>query len=490
MTFHDDRYRALLSDKRLQSTSVPGRNLTLESESDRARLIFSAAFRRLQQKAQVFSLEENAAVRSRLTHSLEVAQIGRFLAEQALEQLEDDSFIVKESQAFQTFVETSCLMHDIGNPPFGHFGEAAISEWFLEHGEESLGSALGLRPADLKVEAFGRLLLDFYNFDGNCQGLRILSKLQWNRDEFGLNMTATGLASYLKYVVGPLDIDKANPIRKKAGYFLVDERIVSQVWAILQMRPHTRHPVAYIMEASDDIAYCISDFEDAIENDFFTERQFFDELRKRWAKRVKPGWNGVSQIIADASADEVLSIPSRGFTDFRTKLSGMLTKHGANSYVANHKAVLEGTSPPLLEGDSEDSAILEVLREFAKEKIYSQRNIARVELAGYAVIRGLLDHLKCLLRCDMKRFQSILDADKHDPDGRRIVNEAKLVQLLPRKHKRVYIHAVNGIGSSDSDEVQRLEWLHRAHLLVDYISGMTDDFALSTYQQLSGIRVT
>src|SRR5687768_11711108 len=136
------RYEQLLSSQRLQPSKIADRDLVAESESDRARLVFSSPFRRLQQKAQVFSLESNAAVRSRLTHSIEVAQTGRFIAEQIATALRDKLSISIDAQAFANFVETACLMHDLGNPPFGHFGEATIAEWFADNASQCLKEAL------------------------------------------------------------------------------------------------------------------------------------------------------------------------------------------------------------------------------------------------------------------------------------------------------------------------------------------------------------
>lgn len=132
-------YATLLTPNRFRSSTVANRNIIAEAESDRGRLLFCAAFRRLQQKAQVFSMEPNAAVRSRLTHSFEVSQMGRYIADLIAKSLHEQALATDdECTALVTFVETSCLMHDIGNPPFGHFGEAAITTWFTEKGEEAI----------------------------------------------------------------------------------------------------------------------------------------------------------------------------------------------------------------------------------------------------------------------------------------------------------------------------------------------------------------
>ena len=181
-------YGTLLSSMRFRSSEVVDRDTLLEAESDRGRLLFCPAFRRLQQKAQVFSMEPNAAVRSRLTHSIEVAQTGRYIADRiSLKLIEANLASRDECAALTVFVETACLMHDIGNPPFGHFGESAISEWFRENGKslfEEANKDNGLHVSETQSAA---AIADFLEFDGNPQGIRVVTKIQRNTDEFGLN---------------------------------------------------------------------------------------------------------------------------------------------------------------------------------------------------------------------------------------------------------------------------------------------------------------
>ena len=190
-------YQKLLTATRSRPTTVPsGSSIVEASASDRSRVIYSAPFRRLQQKAQVFSLESNASVRSRLTHSLEVADVGRRIAQKVVNKLYQDRLIgMEESAPFVTIVETACLMHDIGNPPFGHFGEAAIQEW---------AETLPTRRPGLgeKIQA----LKSLSQFDGNPQGVRVVCRLQSDPLEMGkqptegLNLTYTQLLASLKYL--------------------------------------------------------------------------------------------------------------------------------------------------------------------------------------------------------------------------------------------------------------------------------------------------
>lgn len=176
---------ALISDKRAYGKSYG--NLAIAVESDRGRILNSAAVRRLQQKTQVFPLERNAAVRSRLTHSLEVQQNGRFIVqeiERSSSEADKELF-----RAIESIVEMSCLMHDIGNPPFGHFGETAISSWFEEHIDDIFPE---LENSSTQP-SYDELKKELTSFEGNAQAIRMVHSLQ------GLNLTYTQIAAVLKY---------------------------------------------------------------------------------------------------------------------------------------------------------------------------------------------------------------------------------------------------------------------------------------------------
>lgn len=197
-------YKDILRTDRFRESSRGGRDILQESESDRARVLYSSAFRRLQRKTQVFPLEENAAIRSRLTHSLEVAHVGRFLATSFIKKLMDNpggdargSYGINEScsLAIPNIVETACLLHDIGNPPFGHFGESAIANWFKGYWSRCSHE---IKEEDAALE----LKADMLAFDGNPQGFRIVTKLT-GVDDHGMNLLFSQIASTVKYPINP-----------------------------------------------------------------------------------------------------------------------------------------------------------------------------------------------------------------------------------------------------------------------------------------------
>lgn len=474
-------YESLLSPKRIRQSSSKKKDINAESASDRGRLVFSSPFRRLQKKAQVFPLETNASIRSRMTHSLEVAHIGRYISSLIIEQIHNQAKklgLEGNEIAFMNFVETSCLMHDIGNPPFGHFGENAIQDWFNENGLDVFEKATKIKDHKL-LEFKNKYLSDFCHFDGNAQGLRIVTKLQGDDGKTGLNLTFSQLASYLKYTHPSSDIDDELLFRQKAGYFQSELDVVTRMWKSLGMKSNVRHPLVYIMEAADDIAYCMSDVEDGIEKGIITEDVFWKELSIIWdsfdnlSKR-----DYLPSIIVKARKKQIID----PFTVFKTEITNRMAKFSADRFIKNHENILLGDSGPIFSEDSIEYWTLKSLKKFAKKHIFRSPEAENIELAGYEIMKGLLKHFSPLLICSMEDFESILNFEKSSKNLKKTDLHRRLVNRLPKKYIKTYIKTVEGKSLAE-------EWYHRAHLIVDFISCMTDDFALNTYQLLSGIKV-
>lgn len=267
-------YRKLVTRERYDTTSIPGREIDEEAASDRSRVLYSSAFRRLQQRTQVFALAENAAVRSRLTHSLEVADVGGLIAAKIVDALLSRGGLEpKYCKAFVHLAETGCLAHDIGNPPFGHFGEKAIQEWFRKSWPDVCKEAIGASAAsedDLQL-----LVKDFLEFDGNPQGIRILTRLQGRtteeRRDHGMNLTRSQVLTALKYPRAPSE-DGSGSAWKKPGFFESERDRIETAWSSFGdlAGAGRRFPIAYIVEAADDISYCLGDMEDGIEQRLLT----------------------------------------------------------------------------------------------------------------------------------------------------------------------------------------------------------------------------
>jgi dGTPase len=425
----------LIQDRSLRRAAAGNRSPLIASESDKGRIVNSAAFRRLQQKAQVFPLDPNAAVRTRLTHSIEVSQLGRYLAQKVIEKLGGGEAAYRDVAAFVNVVENACLLHDIGNPPFGHLGEAAIREWF--------------KDGDFAVD-------DLMSFDGNPQGFRLITFLS-GRDDRGLNLTSSLLLSTLKYpwprVSKPSDA-------KKIGIFDMEMPIYQEACNTLGWMAGKRFPFVLLMEAADDIAYSMSDLEDGLEKKIVRIRDLEDVFG---AERFK--------------SDTVHPI-----VKFRTGVINEAVDAAAENFAVNFDDILNGEHPRLLSKDSQVGELLGKVNDFARREIYSHPAAERVELSGRRVIGGLLDHFGALLRLDEAEFVEVVAGRKPKQKPSDFPSERdfhlRLARLIPASYRDKYAIAARGA-----------EFNRRAHLIVDFIAGMTDHYALETYQVLQGIRI-
>ena len=463
------------------------RDLVEETESNRGRIIQSAAIRRLQQKTQVYPLETNAAVRSRLTHSLEVQQTGRYLAQTILDQLKQSDQLQSLGlegieTAFTNLVEMSCLMHDVGNPPFGHFGEAAISCWMTEQGRHCYLKAMNGQhsPSPLFEST---LLPDLCVFEGNAQGLRIIESLQ------ELNLTWSQMGALMKYTRAPYQprpdsSDAFSYRKKKPGFYYSEEALVKQLWQALDVQEGCRFPLAYIMEAADDISYCIADLEDAVDKGILSLRGLQYWLQKEWEKTSGTNTGYLPDLVASA-------IQAAGNNDhefiirLRTRLVKDLVYYAASRYLKNHQAVFDGTlDEPLIDGNSDQHQALQTLKNVAIHHVFTSHEKETPELRGYAGLMGLMDIYRPLLTLSQDQFNDIVF---HNSDTCFI--EQRLFHRLPPKYIAAYRRALEGVSVSQhtQDEKNDLEWYYRARLLIDYISGMTDHFVMTEYQSLSAI---
>ena len=256
-------WEQLLSTKRSRGSSnknkyLKNTDLRSEFEKDYHRIIGSASFRRLQDKTQVFPLDKSDFIRTRLTHSLEVSSfaksLGQNIGENILLYKKDTGFTPRMKEDICSILQCAGLIHDIGNPPFGHFGELAIREWF----ERNL-PVLKFHGKPIDQMLTERMREDLYHFEGNAQALRLVSKLHFLVDEHGMNLTYALLNTIVKYPVASDEIDpKSGNIKdKKLGYYLADEEIFKEIQKATGTNGK-RHPLTFILEAADDIAYKLS----------------------------------------------------------------------------------------------------------------------------------------------------------------------------------------------------------------------------------------
>jgi dGTPase len=526
--------KSSITTARHRQSTTDQSTLLSSTQSDRARLIYSASFRRLQQKAQVFSLEGNSAVRSRLTHSIEVSHIGRYIVAMVSKNIQDSKVISAEIKdywkennlALSNIVETACLMHDIGNPPFGHFGEAAISQWAKsQNAVACLASSL-----EICIEKTDETPLeDFKHFDGNPQGFRIITKLQGDDGYYGLNLTYTQLTAFIKYTHSPTTKNiKCNlPFSKKIGFFNTEADVIASAWNALEMTAHSRHPLGFLMEASDDISYCISDIEDGIEKGIIFEEQFKkDILQGIAAVRNKYGPRKILDDL-EKSLNPSPEIAIGPFLNFKTCLSTYLVKCVAETFVNNYeKFVKLEITEEIISENTLEHALLNVLKVYTGKHLFTSSEAECMELSGFAIISGILEEFQALLCLNKELFLHLIQNSFKEIKANELHIHRRLFNRLPLKHLNAYKCAVikmsipnikkemlNNQSIIDGEEQieylnqhfgkyfeakfkeklqviePAVEWNLRAHLIVDFVSGMTDQFAMEFFQMLKGINV-
>ncbi len=470
-------------------------------ESDRGRIINSAAIRRLQQKTQVFPLERNAAVRSRLTHSLEVQQIGRYISKTILAELTRQDLLKTYGlsdrlMAFESLVEMACLMHDIGNPPFGHFGEAAIKDWFSRQLDPDYLPDTDIRPDNCKVavlrltgeekkDVFRRQLRkDLCQFEGNAQAIRLAHSL------LRLNLTYAQIGCILKYTCPAYRLEEPpaefSYLMKKKGYYWSEDSFIRELRKKLQMGDFCRFPLTYIMEAADDISYCIADLDDAVEKDMFNVEQLVGYLTKEWEE------NGghrkgdlfeatVTQAYKKTANNEAgRNLHEQFFMYLRVFITGKLVPYTARLFIKHLPAIYAGTfNHALLEGDGDEHRLLKTLKNVTRKQVFNHPEVEELELQGYRIITGLLDFYSPLLALSRQDFMALDQNNFH----KKYFIETRLLHKLSTKHRFAYRQAVEGIVATDETEKAMIEFYYRARLIQDYISGMTDHYAYEEYRK-------
>jgi len=463
----------------------PLSNIDFSIESDRGRIISAPSLRRLQKKTQVFPLELNAAVRSRLTHSLEVAQNARFIAKTILKKSEGAFGLKELDDAFISTAEMTSLLHDIGNPPFGHFAEIALNDWMRKQGIKILDSLVSVSASN---QEFKKLLVqDICNFDGNAQAIRVVTKLQ------RLNLSYTQIASILKYTRAAYE-PKANKsdaqsyLKKKPGYYYSEKQIVEKICESLDIKKGCRFPLTYIMEAADDISYLNADIEDAVDKGILQFDDVYNLIKIECEKMDETYlFELVDKFYKKAKEKEDEPYQFNLFlTLTRASLTHALVNHVSEVYLDNHEAIFNGTfNYALLEYDKQSkyTKAVQVLQNISVKHIYNNKTIQTLELKGYKILTSLLDSYTPLLQLSSDDFQKLVNDEKID-----CYISQRLIKRLSSKHIVAYKNSVKDLSLDDDERFKLEEWYYRSRLLLDYITGMTDDFAFDEYKTLSALK--
>lgn len=411
-----------------------------EYQRDYDRLIFSSPFRRLQNKTQVFPLPGSVFVHNRLTHSLEVSSVGRSLGENIGRELRKRYPASKAHfEEIGSIVSASCLAHDLGNPPFGHSGEEAISKFFLE------GKGNYLKPL---IESEQGRWSDFTCFEGNANAIRLLMHKFRGRRDGGFVMTYSTLASIVKY---PYSSELSGG-RNKFGFFASEESDYSQIAETLGIirlsdKPlkYVRYPLVYLVEAADDICYQVMDIEDSHKLQLVSTEK---------AKELLLGFFEADRLERRIRNLSLVSDLNEQIAYLRASVIGLLVEECTKVFIENEETILNGKFEGSLIKQLPKNVNEAYFRcsAFAVENIYRSKDVLDVELAGYRIIGFLLETFT----------EAIMKPDH---------SYSKL--LLNRIPKQYEI---------DSNSIY-----NKIQSVLDYISGMTDVYALDLYHKLTGV---
>lgn len=435
-------WQQLISNKRfgLEEIHEMRKDDRSEFQRDFDRLIFSAAFRRLQNKTQVFPLPGSIFVHNRLTHSLEVSCVGRSLGDSISNRLLDKHPELAGTHVTEigAIVSAACLAHDLGNPPFGHSGEKAISTYFSE------GKGLSLKEQLSPME-----WEDLIHFEGNANAFRLLTHQFLGRRKGGFVMTYSTLASIVKYPYPSILAGK----KSKFGYFtsemddylkIVQELGIKRLSAEGEAPLYARHPLVYLVEAADDICYQMMDIEDAYKLKLLTPRETKELYQLFLNEKQKTRVDEVFKLVSDENEQ---------IAYLRATVIGILVKECTKVFMENEESILEGTFEGALikHIDKQLNNAYKQCTKVAIEKIYRSRDVLDIELAGFHVISTLLELM--------------IDAVK-SPD------KAYSELLINRVSSQYDIKAPTLYG--------------KIQAVLDYISGMTDVYALDLYRKIKG----
>ncbi|MBC5775781.1 deoxyguanosinetriphosphate triphosphohydrolase [Pontibacter sp. KCTC 32443] len=443
----------LISKKRFESTDkkyTSDESVRGEFQRDYDRIVFSSAFRRLQNKTQVMPMPESDFVHTRLTHSLEASVVGRTLGrivgKSILErnpQLTEEKYI--QEADFGDIVAAACLAHDIGNPPFGHSGEDAISSYF--ESEAAQPFMQNLTEAQRK---------DLLNFEGNAAGFRVLTYTYSAHCNLsgGLSLTYTTLATFTKYPKESLPViaKTKNTSEKKYGFFQTEKswfNTIAQELGLLRKGDgdtvfYHRHPLAFLVEAADDICYRVIDFEDGLKLGLVTKEQGIALLKQI----LNDDPNRVSSIKFYDWREEI------GY--LRARIIGKLIEECAAVFLEHEQEILAGAFDTPLINLLHCKSVLDEIKMLSIEKIYRNKPVLEIEAAGFEVLSGLLDAcMKAVFLPESKRHR-------------------KLADLIPAHYINLPEHV------SDYERI-----IH----ITDFVTSLTDQAAINLYRKIKGIEL-
>ena len=443
-------WNQLLSADRLGRKRKPGPLDPARSEfrRDADRITFSTAFRRLQDKTQVFPLADNDYVRTRLTHSLEVSSVGRSLGARVGAVLCQRHKLAAHGSDFGDIVAAAALAHDLGNPPFGHSGEDAIRHWFAKS-NVAHEAKKGLDTAQRA---------DLERYEGNAQGFRLITRLQMPDNPGGLQLTHATLGAFTKYPRESIipDVGPRGASAKKFGFYQSEREHftgVAEACGLIRRAPEAawwvRHPLAFLVEAADDICYRLVDFEDGFRLGHLGYEEVSECFFALIPEKMRP-----TRLHEAHSA-------SRRVQLLRDIAIGRAIEECAEFFLGSESAILSGAFDEPLIDVVPSSAAWAAIQHRSIETIYATTRGVEIEAAGFEVLGGLLDIF-------VSALNDVAASERPSPRSR------KLLQLVP----------VETLGPNRTPAP---EPYHRLLKMLDFVSGMTDSYAVALYKKVRGI---
>jgi dGTPase len=539
----------LLSTERIKRSETS--DIRNQFESDFGRIIYSPALRRMHDKTQVFPLTTDDNIHSRLTHSNEVMSIGYtfglHLSKSKLIQEKTGKNELELLRIMPILLQNVCFIHDIGNAPFGHFGETIVSDYFKSLENEGNYNFVNLNPWQKR---------DFLNYDGNAQGLRVITKLQYLENPFGLNLTYATLASYLKYPNSDEINNNVEEEKKKDGGFLKEKWIEKSKHGVFYSEEKyfsliveecglekngriIRHPLCYLMEAADSIAYLCMDMEDGFNKSLFDIQHIRESFKDNTSEIAK-------KIVA--ICDDNLSNPHTKIVNIRVKLIGYFVHIAYNNFESYLPEIENGIYNKELMKDDKNK-IYKIIEDFSVKKIFTSREINYLESTGHSVFKGLLDFYinfifnpnkkyvqrakslisESIINCSIEENLIILSEEKLNKERiglekeiERFSQNLDYLEILKEKQEALKNKVVRFEALKESyltlfnkqfrfnlsgDEIHQLKVdrnniyelimpkfedlddYYKFRIILDFISGMTDQYALNHYQKISGQKI-
>lgn len=466
-------WNRLLSTKRARGSHSGARksaDLRSEFEKDYHRIIGSASFRRLQDKTQVFPLDKSDFIRTRLTHSLEVSSLGKSLGqnigENILKYRKDPGFTPQMKEDICHILQCAGLIHDIGNPPFGHFGEVEIREWFQRNLPKL--QFKGTVVADVLTE---QMREDFYHFEGNAQALRLVTKLHYLVDENGMNLTYALLNTIVKYPGASTDIDsKTGNIKdKKMGYYYADRKVFEDI--VRETGTGTkRHPLTYILEAADDLAYKTADIEDAFVKGYISYQMLEDALYELILCYGDEGYNPLEKLqsfYARGREKGIRSPESYAVKNWIVQIQGFLISCATFGFTSNYDAIMAGNYKHDLFHGTYGEKLMELLGTMAYKEVFCSQDIYRMEIIESVMLDFLLDQF----------IGAVLYYDTDEELG---TIDKRMISFISDNYRNAY--HLQAEGKSEAEKLYL-----RLLLVTDFICGMTDSYAKRLYQEMKAI---